>query len=173
MQMAPHRWATNFREALTLLGRAVTSLPFSVDEPVLVGLSALELYSGGAWSNNELELVTDQPRVIHAALMAEGFRWTERPRRAARGLWHPQLQIAAEIVAHALPVGEADPSATLTVELDLTAREDHGPLTFRVIGLEALKGATGRIKKLLSVWCVSMPAPSWRTARRSDAARRN
>ena len=86
MQIAPHRWDSNFREALTLLARALTSLPFSVGEPVLVGLSALELYSGGAWSNGELELVADQPKVIHAALMAEGFRWTERPRRAAPGL---------------------------------------------------------------------------------------
>jgi hypothetical protein len=109
-----------------------------VDEPVLVGLSALELYSGGLWPHGELELVTDQPRALNAALMAEGFRWTDRPRHVTAGLWHPQLQIAAEVVAHALPDGAADPIATLTVELDTAPDTSTGPLSLRVIGIEDL-----------------------------------
>ena len=138
MQIAPHRWDTNFRAALTLLGRSVTRLPFGVDEPVLVGVSALELYSGGAWSYGALELVMDQPRVLNAALMAEGFRWTDRPRHVTPGLWHPQLQFAVEVVAHVLPDSAADPLATLTVELDAMPGTMPGTLRLRVIGIEDL-----------------------------------
>ena len=138
MQIPSNRLAANVRAALTLLGRAVTRLPLGVDEPVLVGHSALELYSGGAWSYGELDMVMHQPRALNAALMAEGFRWTERPRHVTRGLWHPRLQIAAEIVAHALPDGAADPVATLTVELDAAAETGSEPVQLRVIGIEDL-----------------------------------
>ena len=138
MQSEPHCWAANFRAALTLLARTVTRLPFGVTEPVLVGLSALELYSGGAWPNGELELVTDQPRALRAVLMAEGFRWTDRPRNATLGLWHPELEISAEVVANALPGGADNPTATLTVELGTVPGTSSEPATLRVIGIEDL-----------------------------------
>jgi len=138
MQNAPDRWAASFRDALALLGRAIARLPFGVDEPVLVGTSAVELYTGGAWSYGELELATDAPRPLNAALMAEGFRWTDRPRHTARGLWHPALQIAAEMAPHASPEGVVDPMAAVTVELDATPSPGSGSTRLRVIGIEQL-----------------------------------
>jgi len=138
MQNAPDRWAASFRDGLVLLGRAIARLPFGVDEPVLVGTSALEFYSGGAWSYGELELATDAPRALNAALMAEGFRWTDRPRHTARGLWHPELQIAAEMTPQASPEGIVDPMAAVTVELEATPSPGSGMTRLRVTGIEQL-----------------------------------
>ena len=146
MQIVSNSLAGNFHAALTLLGRAVNRLPFGVTEPVLVGCSALELYSGGAWRYGELELVINKPRALNAALMAEGFRWTDRPRHLTRGLWHPHLQIGAEIVAHELPDGATDPVATITVELDASEETGSEPIRLRVIGIEDL------VTQLASEW---------------------
>ena len=113
MQTAPGSASINFRAALDVLGCALNHLPLGVDQPILVGTSAVQLYTGGAWSQGELELVMGQPRALHAALTAEGFRWAERPGRVMPGLWHPELEISAEVVAEGLPEGAADPTAVL------------------------------------------------------------
>ncbi len=138
MQCQPAVWATNFRSALTLLARSAAGMPVGAKEPVLVGLSALELYSGSAWSYGELQMVTDQPRALNAALMAEGFRWADRPRHLTGGLWHPQLQIAAQVVALDLANRSADPTATLTVELSPLDAIAPEWLTLHVVGIEDL-----------------------------------
>jgi hypothetical protein len=91
-------WRTNFLGALELFAQAGARLPFGVPDPVLCGESAVELYTGGMWSTVDLEVICADARLLTAELFAVGFRWSERPRRAERGLWHPALQIGMDIV---------------------------------------------------------------------------
>jgi hypothetical protein len=55
---APDFWRKDFVAALRLIGSAAARLPFGVPEPVLGGLAAMELYSGGLWPTPQVELLT-------------------------------------------------------------------------------------------------------------------
>ena len=42
-------------------------------------------------------LLAAEARLLTTELFAVGFRWSDRPRHAVRGLWHPELEIGIEI----------------------------------------------------------------------------
>src|SRR5580700_1427456 len=111
-------WRDSFVGALRLLGQAVTRLPFGVPDPILCGASAVALYTGDLWPVGELQVIAADARPLTAELFAVGFRWTRRPLHIGRGLWHPQLQISADVIeGHALSAS-AEPLNVLSVTVD-------------------------------------------------------
>ena len=73
-------WRARFTDALQLIGEAAARLPVGASDPILCGESAVELYTGGLWATDDLELYIAQPRLLTAELFAVGFRWTHSPR---------------------------------------------------------------------------------------------
>ena len=116
----PTPWRPNFVDALSLLGQAVTRLPFGVPDPVLRGAAAVELYTGSLWPAAALELLTVAARPLIVELFAVGFHWG-RPGHANGGAWHPELQIGIEIAEHRAPMGPAEASNLLAVAIDRSA----------------------------------------------------
>ena len=106
-------WRRSFVCALQLLGQAASRLPFGVADPVLCGASAVELYTGDLWPAGDLQVLASETRPLVAQLFAVGFRWTERARHLRRGLWHPELQIGADLIEGKTPLGLAERSNIL------------------------------------------------------------
>jgi hypothetical protein len=139
MQQADDRasWRANFVEALGLLSRAAARLPFGVPDPILCGGSEVELYAGSLWPAAGLEIIAADARRLTAELFAIGFRWTHRPRRLGQGLWHPELQIAMDIVDRApLAAGEWTNVLTVAVDLGAAGSVDKEPGWLKAIGIE-------------------------------------
>lgn len=138
MHITSQIWAPRFRTAISLLGQASADLPIGSSEPILVGAAAMALYSGGLWRSNDIELIMDTPRPLHETLFAKGFRWVERPRHVARGLWHPTLDVAVEI----LPSTDVDYREMLVAELAVPSEPDAGcestTTRLRIVGIEDL-----------------------------------
>jgi len=133
-------WRDSFVGALRLLGQAVTRLPFGVPDPILGGASAVALYTGDLWPVGELQVIAADTRPLTAELFAAGFRWTQRPLFLGRGLWHPQLQIGADVIEdHALLASaEALNVLSVTVDWPLAARVGGELASIKVIGIEDL-----------------------------------
>ena len=110
-------WRANFLSALELFAQAGARLPFGVPDPVLSGGSAVELYTGGLWSAADLEVVASDARKLTVELFAVGFHWSDRPRYAGRGLWHPELQIGITIIEPRAAPSVAEQSNRLVVVL--------------------------------------------------------
>jgi hypothetical protein len=140
MQQAGDRmdWRPRFLSVLQLFAQAGARLPLGVPDPVLGGGSALELYTGGLWAASDLEVVAaDAPRLT-AELFAVGFRWSDRPGHAARGLCHPELQIGITIVeAWAVP-SAAEQSNRLVVTLGREPSRLAEVASLKVVGIEDL-----------------------------------
>src|ERR1700733_1876075 len=132
-------WQRNFVATLQLLARAATRQPFGHPDPVLCGAAAVRLYTGDLWSAGCIEVFATEPRTLIIELFGAGFRWTSRPRLADTGLWHPELQIAIDVIDK-VPCGLAQQSNTLTVALDLgvTAPADRDLVSLKVAGIEDL-----------------------------------
>jgi hypothetical protein len=109
-------------------------LPVGAPDPVLCADSAVELYTGGLWATDDLDLYVRQPRLLIAELFAEGFRWTHSP-RVGRGLWHPELQMGVKITDDRAPLGPAEVANLLTIATD---GEGAGRVrtSLKVIGIE-------------------------------------
>ena len=73
-------WRASFIDALRLVGEAAARLPVGASDPILCGEFAVELYTGGLWATDDLELYVVQPRLLTAELFAVGFRWSHSPR---------------------------------------------------------------------------------------------
>jgi hypothetical protein len=131
-------WRSNFLSALELFGQAGARLPFGVPDPVLCGGSAVELYTGGLWVAADLEVVTSDARLLTAELFAVGFRWSERPRQAERGLWHPELQIGIDINEAKEAPSVAEQLNRLVVILNLEPSRQIGVASLKVVGIEDL-----------------------------------
>jgi hypothetical protein len=118
----------------------VTRLPFGVSDPILCGVSAVALYTGDLWPVGELQVIAADTRPLTAELFAAGFRWTQRPLFLGRGLWHPQLQIGADVIEdHALLASaEALNVLSVTVDWPLAARVGGELASIKVIGIEDL-----------------------------------
>src|ERR1700719_273267 len=91
-------WRDNLVDALQLLGQAAARLPFGVPDPILCGASAVALYTGDLWPVGELQVVAADTRPLTAELLAGRLRRAPRPSNLGRGLWHPQLQIGADVI---------------------------------------------------------------------------
>jgi hypothetical protein len=132
------QWRRNFLSALALLAQAGARLPFGVPDPVLSGGSAVELYTGGLWSAADLEVVASDARKLAVELFAVGFRWSERPRYAGRGLWHPELQIGMNIIEPRAAPSVAEQANRLVVVLDLERSGPTDGVSLKVVGIEDL-----------------------------------
>jgi hypothetical protein len=131
-------WRPSFLSALQMFGQAAARLPFGVPDPVLCGGSAVELYTGGLWVAADLEVVTSDARLLTAELFAVGFRWSERPRQAERGLWHPELQIGIDISEASGAPSVAEQLNRLIVIVDLEPSRQIDVASLKVVGIEDL-----------------------------------
>jgi hypothetical protein len=136
MRHSRHRtlWRASFIDALQLVGAAAARLPVGAPDPVLCAESAVELYTGGLWATDDLDLYVSQPRLLIAELFVAGFRWTHRP-RVGRGLWHPELQIGVQITEDRAPLWPAEVANLLTI---VTEGEgvNRVPTSLKVSGIE-------------------------------------
>ncbi|MBM3538493.1 MAG: hypothetical protein FJX55_11735, partial [Alphaproteobacteria bacterium] len=73
--------------------------------PILVGGAAVELYTSGAVTSGDFDLVTADDEKLASALEAAGF---QRHAGDPRQLAHPELQMAVEFVSGPLMDGRAD-----------------------------------------------------------------
>src|SRR5271166_5882734 len=128
-------WRASFIDALQLVGEAAAVLPVGASDPVLCGESAVELYTGGLWATDDLELYVRQPRLLTTELFGVGFRWTHDPRHAGRGLWHPELRMGVRIINDRAPLGPAELTNLLTIAMDLE-RVELVRRSLKVIGIE-------------------------------------
>jgi hypothetical protein len=128
-------WRASFIDALRLVGEAAARLPVGASDPILCGESAVELYTGGLWATDDLELSVVQPRLLTAELFAVGFRWTHSPRYVGRGLWHPELQMGVKITEDHAPLGPAELANRLTIATD-GELVDRVQTSLKVIGIE-------------------------------------
>jgi hypothetical protein len=110
-------WRARFIEALQLVGAVAVRLPVGAPDPVLCGETAVELYTGGLWATDDLDLYVTQPRLLIAELFAEGFRWIHSP-RVGRGLWHPELRMGVNITEDRAPLAPAEVANLLTIATD-------------------------------------------------------
>jgi hypothetical protein len=133
-------WRTSFIGGLQLLAQAAARLPFGVQDPILGGSSAVELYTGGLWASPNLEVLTPHPQALTAELFAVGFRWCERPRQRSAGLWHPGLAIGLEIIDHRSVLEAAGQANRLAIAIDLRPLRsaDTGATSLTVVGIEDL-----------------------------------
>ena len=153
MRHSCHRtlWRASFIDALQLVGAAAARLPVGAPDPVLCAESAVELYTGGLWATDDLDLYVSQPRLLIAELFVAGFRWTHRP-RVGRGLWHPELQMGVQITEDCALLGPAEVANLLTI-----VTEGEGvsrvPTSLKVSGIEdviAAQVATWRSHRMPS-----------------------
>jgi hypothetical protein len=140
MQQAGNRthWRANFLDAMKALAQAGARLPLGVPDPVLYGASAIELYTGGLWPATDLEVLAAEARLLTAELFAVGFRWSERPRHTARGLWHPELEIGIDIIEAGAAPSVAERSNRLIVAIDLVRSGPADVVSLKVVGIEDL-----------------------------------
>jgi hypothetical protein len=133
-------WRTSFISGLQLLAEAASHLPFGVQDPILGGSSAVELYTGGLWASPNLEVLTPHPQALTAELFAIGFRWCERPRQRSAGLWHPGLAIGLEIIDHRSVLEAAGQANRLAIAIDVRPLRsaDTGGTSLTVVGIEDL-----------------------------------
>ena len=66
-------WRASFIDALRLVGEAAARLPVGASDPILCGESAVELYTGGLWATDDLELSVVQPRLTDRRAICRGF----------------------------------------------------------------------------------------------------
>jgi hypothetical protein len=161
MQQVSNRshWRANFLGAMKALARAGARLPLGVPDPVLCGASAVELYTGGMWPAADLEVLAAEARLLTAELFAVGFRWSDRPRHAAWGLWHPELEIGIDIIEADAAPSVAERSNRLIVTIDL---EPSGPVdvvSLKVVGIEDL------LAQQAACWLVDRSPPGEAAAR--------
>lgn len=131
-------WRAEFVEALRAVAEAGERLPVGVADPVLSGAAAVELYSGGLWSNAELEVISPSPRSLIAELFAAGFRWSEWPSGEGRGLWHPTLCTEVNVIAEGDSLRHAGRTNFLTIILDTVddSRASYEKPRLHVVGIE-------------------------------------
>jgi hypothetical protein len=140
MQQVGNRthWRMNFLGAMKALAQAGARLPLGVPDPVLCGASAVELYTGGLWPAADLEVLAADTRLLTAELFAVGFRWSDRPRHTARGLWHPELEIGIDIIESLAVPSVAERSNRLIVAIDIERSRPADVVSLKVVGIEDL-----------------------------------
>jgi hypothetical protein len=95
-----------FEEAIGLVAHAATiAAKQGASRPVLVGGAAVELYTGGAVTSGDFDLVTSDDEKLLSALEAVGFK---RLNNIDYQLTHPVLGMAVEFVRGPLMDGKAD-----------------------------------------------------------------
>ncbi len=128
---APGLWRKDFVAAVRTIAASAARLPYGVPEPVLGGLAAIELYSGGLWPTPQVELLAVDPCRLQVELIEAGFRPDQCCPSEARNLWHPTLDRGVTI-APRRPVD----ANVVAVEIEGAGRQDA--TTIRVVGIEDL-----------------------------------
>jgi hypothetical protein len=121
-----------------LFGLAADRQPLGSSDPVLCGVSAVELYTGGLWSDAQLEVLTAAPRLLTAELFAVGLRWTHRPRQGMQGLWHSELQVGIDLTETRTSPRPTEQANVLIVAIDLASgpARNSDTVLLKVIGIE-------------------------------------
>jgi hypothetical protein len=83
-----------------------------------VGGAAIELYTGGAVTSGDFDVLTAGQAELEAALICRGFRRPDAPGMLLRGLYHPGLGIGFEVVSGHLFDGASDRARTRLVPVD-------------------------------------------------------
>lgn len=96
-ELVPTGYRPEFVTALQLFGEASETVAAAGHpRPTLVGGAALELWTTGAYTTGDFDLLTAETEPMETALLARGFRREARPGHVLRGLYHPDLDIAVE-----------------------------------------------------------------------------
>jgi hypothetical protein len=129
---APGLWRKDFVAAVRTIAASAARLPYGVPEPVLGGLAAIELYSGGLWPpTRQIELLTMDASRLRPELMEMGFRPDECSPSDAHNLWHPNIDRCVSIAVR-------PPLDTNVVAVEIGSFGGHDPTTIRVVGIEEL-----------------------------------
>lgn len=98
-----------FEAALVLLARVSdVMVARGLPRPVLVGGGAVEIYTLGAISTGDFDLVTASQSLFETVLQEQGFVRPSGAGKATRGWIHPDAQLGFEIVSSTLLDGQAD-----------------------------------------------------------------
>jgi hypothetical protein len=106
-----------FREALTLLGRAIGNMrKQGLTPPILVGGAAVEFYTGGAVTTGDFDFVTPLQDEFFQELEKVGFG-RPPPGRSPRIRIHVPSALGVEVVSGPLMDGRADMARVVEVDL--------------------------------------------------------
>ena len=86
--------------------------------PVLVGGGAVEFHTGGAVTSGDFDIVTEAQAEFETELRALGFEKPKGRGQLIRGLIHPDLEIAVEVVGRVLFDGAVPMGRVLVVEVE-------------------------------------------------------
>lgn len=108
-----------FREALSLLARAIRALVDAGHEPpILVGGAAVEFFTGSAVTSGDFDLVTPYQGELEEALRPYGFERRREPGVLQTCLIHEELGFAVQVVSGLLMDGKACREKISIVEFD-------------------------------------------------------
>jgi hypothetical protein len=100
-----------FEAALRLFARASERhVANGFERPVLVGGAAVELYTSGAVTTGDFDIVTGAQDAFEQSLRDLGFVRPSGPGKATRGWVHPDLRLGFEVVSSMLLDGRAERS---------------------------------------------------------------
>ena len=108
-----------YLDALELLGEASEKLAKQgLSPPIIVGGAAVEYYTGAAIMTGDFDIVCAADQSLKDILVGLGFREENRQGHLLRGLYHPDLLMAVEIVSGALFDGRADRDRLAVIRLE-------------------------------------------------------
>jgi hypothetical protein len=87
-------------------------------QPVIVGGSAVEFYTGGAITSGDFDLVAARDDIVGEALVEVGFRREDRRGVRLGGFYHPESLIGVEFVTGPLFEGRTDVGRLQLVVVD-------------------------------------------------------
>ncbi|RZF60809.1 hypothetical protein EWE75_21100 [Sphingomonas populi] len=114
----PRPYRADFESALRMFARVSRALSAQgYEAPVLVGGGAVELYSTGAISTGDFDIVTARQSAFEAVLQDHGFVRPSGPGVATRGWIHPEFRLGFEVVSSTLLDGMADRQRVEMIDL--------------------------------------------------------
>ena len=112
-----------FRKALELLAKAIGRIEArGMKGTVLVGGAAVELFTGGAITSGDFDLVSPWKDELFAELGKLGFVQPNRPGWLSNSLLHPDLGLSVQVVSGKLMDGLADQARIREIDLGPSGR---------------------------------------------------
>ena len=106
---SPALYRPEFEAALRILAQVSVAIDGKgFNPPVLVGGGAVEIYTQGAITTGDFDLVTGRQEELEQLLQQYGFVRPSGPGMAMRGWIHPGLALGFEVVSGTLLDGLAD-----------------------------------------------------------------
>ncbi len=104
---------------LALLGKASGELvERGLAPPIIVGGAAVEYYTGAAIMTGDFDIVCAADESLKESLIRLGFREEDRHGRILKGLYHPDLLLAVEVVSGTFFDSRADRDRLSAIKLD-------------------------------------------------------